>query len=86
MGGEGAMMSMINSLKNNNRRRKNHIPFGKDKSGGYSKEKPIYDFPAATPEVLEKIKSNMIREQKVQRVKTTLIFVCVIALILLTII
>ncbi|MFT4781058.1 MAG: hypothetical protein ACJAZK_000163 [Psychroserpens sp.] len=37
MGGEGAMMTMINSLKTNNRRRKNHSAFNKDKSRSYSK-------------------------------------------------
>ena len=86
MGGEGAIMSMINSLKTNNRRRKNHLPFSKTISGSYSKEKPVYDFPEVTPEVLETIKLKMIKERKVQDLKTLLVFVSVIVLILIIII
>ncbi len=79
------MMTMINSLKNNNRRRKNHSAFNKDKSRRYSKERP-YGFPEATAEALEKIKSNMIREQKADCIKTILIFICIVVLILIIII
>lgn len=86
MGGEGAISGMITSLKNNNRRRKHHTPFSNDRSGGYDKGKPIYDFPEATPEVIETIKLRMLKEQKNQRIITFLIFVCIIILILLIII
>ena len=78
-------MSIINSLKTNNRRRKNYLPFSKTISRDYSKEKPVYDFPEVTPEVLETIKLKMIKERKVQDLKTLLVFVSVIVLILIII-
>lgn len=75
------MMHMITSLKNNKRRRKNHVPFNKNKLGNHNNEKPEYDFPEATPEVLAKIKSDIIKEQKSQLVKTIIIFIVLVALI-----
>ncbi len=55
MGGEGAMMAAIHSLRNNKSLRSKR----KDKSFGFvsnSNEKTEYDLPKATPEKLEEIK------------------------------
>ncbi|GAA4239306.1 hypothetical protein GCM10022291_33090 [Postechiella marina] len=62
MGGEGAMLAMAASLKNNNNlklKRKERIGL----SGFYAGVK-MQDFPSATPEMLEAIKVKTIRENK----------------------
>lgn len=64
MGGEGAMMAMITSLKNNNRRKK-RTQFDKDKLGGYGNlEKVEFDFPEITPDVIKNIRDRLQRERK----------------------
>ncbi|MEZ4801929.1 MAG: hypothetical protein R2797_04090 [Gelidibacter sp.] len=64
MGGEGAMMAMITSLKNNGRRHK-RIQFDKDKVGGYgNSEKVEFDFPKATPQMLQQIREKLQKERR----------------------
>ena len=63
MGGEGAMMAATMSLKNNNRRRKNHSPF-KNNRGSYGRAKPKYDLPSASPELLIQIKEKVKKQQR----------------------
>ena len=82
MGGEGSMMHMITSLKNNKRRQKYHKPFHKRRDATHGTSKPVYDFPEATPEILAKIKSEMIKDQKSQLVKTVAIFIVLVLLII----
>lgn len=82
MGGEGAMMHMITSLKNNKRRRKKLKSFGRDIVGSYGNERPIYDFPEATPEVLAKIKSDFVKEQKMLRIKTFVVSILIVGIVI----
>lgn len=64
MGGEGAMMAMITSLKNNNRRKK-RMPFDKQCASGYGAgEKVEFDFPEVTPEVLKNIRERLQKERR----------------------
>ena len=78
MGGEGAMMAMITSLRNNNRR-KNRTRFDKDKLGGYDDGQKIeFDFPEVTPEVLIKIRDRLQNERMVLLWKRKIIFAIIL--------
>lgn len=83
MGGEGAMMAAIISLKNNSRR-KNRNQFDKDKLGGYGNgEKVEFDFPEVTPEVLRNIRERLQKERRQLLWKRGILFL-IITVILLT--
>lgn len=80
MGFGGSVQAMITSLKNNDRRRKKHKPFDKNKVGGYGESsKPEYDFPEATPEILSEIRERLIKERKVRVVKIIVVTVVLVA-------
>ncbi|MGS2725159.1 hypothetical protein ACU8DI_01020 [Psychroserpens sp. BH13MA-6] len=83
MGGAGSMMHMITSLKNNKRRHKNHVPFRKNNAENRFKEKPAYDFPEATPEILMKIKAETIKTQRTILMRTIVIFIVLVVLLIL---
>lgn len=80
MGFGGAVSAMITSLKNNNRRKKkNH--FSKEKNYAVKKDNiHNYDFPEATPELLEKIKNDLIIYNRKNTI-TTIIFMAIIIVI-----
>ncbi|WP_299338458.1 hypothetical protein [uncultured Psychroserpens sp.] len=82
MGGEGAMMHMITSLKNNKRRRRKRKSFSNDSLNSVGAEKPVYDFPEATPEVLSKIKKDMLKDQKTDRIRSIVIIIFILTLII----
>ncbi len=84
MGGEGAMMAMITSLKNNSRRNK-RTQFDKQNAGGYgTREKADFDFPEVTPEVLKNIRERLQKEHKQLQWKRAVLFTIItIALITL---
>ena len=85
MGGEGAMMAMITSLKNNSRRHR-RTQFDKDKVGGYGNgEKVEFDFPEVTHEVLKKIKDRLQKERKQTLLKRSIIFVIITMIVILII-
>ncbi|WP_299228571.1 hypothetical protein [uncultured Psychroserpens sp.] len=86
MGGEGSMMHALTSLKNNNRRRKQRRPFSKNSLNNHRSEKPVYDFPEATPEVMTKIKLDMVKNQKSERIVSIFIFIIIAILIIFIII
>ena len=84
MGGEGAMMAAIASLKNNSRRKK-RTQFNKNKAGGFGElEKVEFDFPEVTPEILLQIKTKLQKERKQLLIKRG-IFLAVISIIILII-
>ena len=79
MGGEGSMMSAINSLKNN----RSLLSKRKEKkalSGSYSNLK-MKDFPEATPQKLRQIKDKISEENK-QTTQKQLVFLIAFLLIL----
>ncbi len=81
MGGEGAMMAAIHSLRNN----KNLRSKRKDKSFGFvsnSTEKTEYNLPTATPEKLEEIKMRLQDENKKRRIKQLLLLGCTLLTII----
>ena len=72
MGGEGAMMAMINAIKNN----KSLLSKRKDKkalSGSYANVK-LNDFPEATPKMLHEIRIRMAKERKQRLIKMAIAF------------
>lgn len=83
MGGEGAMMAMITSLKNNSRRHR-RTQFDKQSAGGYgSGEKAEFDCPEVTPEVLKHIRDRLQKERRqLFRKRGILVAIIVLALIL----
>ena len=82
MGGEGAMMAAITSLKNNSRRHK-RVQFDKDKVGGYANgEKLQFDVPEVTPEVLRNIRDRLQKERR-QLLWKRGVLLLIIALILI---
>ena len=82
MGGEGSMMAMITSLKNNKNLRRNRTRFDKDKLGGYGDfEKLEFNFPEATPQVLKEIRERLINERKIIRRKTIVVFISIVVVI-----
>lgn len=61
----GSVQAMITTLKNNEKMRSKRGNFKKTvHSSGYSKQKPEYDFPEATPQILNEIKERIQRERK----------------------
>ena len=85
MGGEGAMMAAITSLKNNSRRNK-RLQFDKNKAGGYANgEKIEFDFPEVTPEVLRVIRNRLQKERMQLMTKRVVLFLIVVS-VLITII
>ena len=86
MGGEGAMMAMINSLKNNSRRKK-HSQFYTDKLGSYGEgEKLEFNFPKVTPEVLRTIRDRLQKERRQSRLKSGFLFFIITIILLLILI
>ena len=76
--------SMISSLKSNKSIRLDKTSRFRKTPGGYEKNKTIvYDFPEATPELPESIKSKAIRERKILHLKTLLTFVIITIAILI---
>ena len=60
MGFGGSVQAMITTLKNNEKMRSKRGNFKKTvHSSGYSKQKPEYDFPEATPQILNEIKERI---------------------------
>jgi hypothetical protein len=85
MGGEGAMMAAIASLKNNSRRKK-RTQFDKNKTGGYGElENAEFDFPEVTPEILLQIKNKLQKERKQVLFKRSVLFsvITIIVIIIL---
>lgn len=77
MGGEGVMMAMITSLRNNSRR-KQRTQFDKDTVGGYgSGEKVEFDFPEVTPHVLRNIRDRLQKERRQMLIKRSILFVII---------
>jgi hypothetical protein len=83
MGGEGAMMAMINSIKNNksllSKRKEKHTM-----SGSYANLK-IAKFPEATPEELLRIKEKIQKENKQIRTKQIIAFSILFCVLLILI-
>lgn len=87
MGFGGAVQAMITTLKNNEKMRSKRSKF-KTSVGSYRrKQKPEYDFPEATPELLETIKEKLQKEQRrrmvIVWVLTVLIFLGLVYVIIL---
>lgn len=62
-GGPGS--SMMDSIKNNEKQRKRRQHFDKDKTGGFGEvDKPDYNFPEATPQVLREIRNKMEQQRR----------------------
>lgn len=74
----GAVSAMITSLKNNDRRKKK-TPFSKEKNYVVKKDNiDNYDFPEATPELLEKIKKELTDYNRKKAITTTILTVIII--------
>lgn len=85
MGGEGAMMAMITSLKNNGRRKK-RTQFDKENLGGYGNgEKVEFDFPEITPEVLRAIRDLLQKERRQLLWKRGVLFALIIPILIIII-
>ncbi len=85
MGGEGAMMAMITSLKNNSSRKK-RTQFDKQNAGGYGTgEKAEFDFPEVTPEVLKNIRERLQKEHKQLQWKRAVVFTIIVVLLIMLI-
>ncbi|MEO6347255.1 MAG: hypothetical protein ABIO60_05020 [Aquaticitalea sp.] len=83
MGGEGAMMAMITSLRNNSRR-KNRTQFDKDPIGSYGDAKRVeFDFPEITPQVLKTIRDRLLKEKKQLMLKTWILFSIVVTVVII---
>ncbi len=83
MGGEGAMMAAINSLKNNRSlvsKRKEKGALG----GSYSNVK-LAEFPEATPEQIKEIKERLRKENREDRIKQMLLFGVLCLTLILTV-
>jgi len=65
MGFGGSVQAMITTLKNNEKMRSKRGDFKRTvHNSGYSKQKPEYDFPEATPQMLNEIKERLQKEGK----------------------
>ena len=85
MGGEGAMMAMITSLKNNSRRKK-RTQFDKNKVGSFGTiEKVEFDFPEITPEVLINIRDRLQKERRQLFWKQAILFTIIITILIIVI-
>jgi hypothetical protein len=61
----GVVQTMITTLKNNEKMRSKRSNFKRTVSiSGYNKQKPEYDFPEATPQILNEIKERLQKERK----------------------
>ncbi len=69
MGFGGSAQAMITVLKNNDKLRKKRDKFKRKLGGNSSYSKPEYNFPKATPRVLEEIKRRLNQERKVRLIK-----------------
>lgn len=77
MGFGGAAQAMINSLKNNSRRKK-RTHFDKNKASGYHiRTKSEYDFPEATPKVLEQIRLKLKKGERTTSHQTSYSHGCI---------
>ena len=81
MGGEGSMMAANNSLKNN----RDLVSKRKERgglSGSYSNVK-LAEFPQSSPEQLKEIKENIIRQNKIHKIKQLAVFsILIVAFVL----
>ncbi|MCB0445690.1 MAG: hypothetical protein KDC68_08595 [Gelidibacter sp.] len=64
MGFGGSVQSMIAIIKNNEKMRSSRKKFKKTLGGYGSHSKPEYNFPKATPEILQEIRERLKKEQK----------------------
>ena len=65
MGFGGSVQAMITTLKNNEKMRSKRGDFKRSvHSSGYSKQKPEYNFPEATPQMLKEIRERLQKERK----------------------
>lgn len=65
----GSAQAMITTLKNNEKMRSKRDKFKKTMGGYGSKAKPEYDFPEATPKVLNDIRNKLQKERKIRKTK-----------------
>ena len=65
----GSVQAMITALKNNEKMRSKRDKFKRPLNGSYAKVKPEYDFPEATPEMLQSIKERIVKEDKRIKIK-----------------
>lgn len=79
MGGEGAMMAMAATLKNNNNLKSKRKERG-GLSGSYANVK-MQEFPKATPKMLEAIKAKTIQENKKARIKQLVVLIGAIVIV-----
>lgn len=80
MGFGGAVSAMITSLKNNSRQKK-RAHFDKNSTGGYGDyQKPEYNFPEATPQVLRQVREKMENQKKVFQRKAIIVGILFIIL------
>ena len=65
----GSAQAMITTLKNNEKMRSKREKFKRTFGSNSSNEKPEYDFPEATPEMLNEIRSRLKKENRILWVK-----------------
>jgi len=65
----GVIQTMITTLKNNEKMRSKREKFKRTFGSNSSNKKPEYDFPEATPEVLNEIRYRLKKENKILWIK-----------------
>ena len=73
----GSVQAMITTLKNNEKMRSKRRKFKKSVSNSGSKEKPEYDFPEATPKMLQDIRTKLQGEHKRRMIKVVTLTVII---------
>ena len=74
MGFGGSVQSMIAIIKNNEKMRSSRKKFKKTLGGYGSHSKPEYNFPKATPEILQEIRERLKKEKKKRVIKQGVIW------------
>ena len=82
MGFGGSAQAMITILKNNEKMRSKRAKFKRSVSGSGTKVKPEYDFPEATPKMLQDIRTRLQRERKRMMVKVVILTVIVFGILI----
>lgn len=71
----GVVQTMITTLKNNENLRSKREKFKRRYGHNSFQEKPEYDFPEATPELLKDIRKKIKKERQVRRLKDIMLTV-----------
>ncbi|NRD20848.1 hypothetical protein HNV08_12395 [Winogradskyella eckloniae] len=77
----GVVQTMIITLKNNDNLRSKSVRFKNEYRRKVNPEKPEYDFPKATPELLIAIEKKLKKDNRILRLKVVIITVLILSLL-----